>query len=92
MILAAAACGEGHGPPPPELEMAWHADAYGAAAVFGPAGAGLGTLRRMTAAANTYNAMRSFRTATNWAAWAEQNPEFWKIKMEVLRLREIYGE
>ena len=89
MILAAAACAEGNGPPPPELELAWQARTWG----IPPEPGGLrdqraGELRKMTAALNTYNAFRAWRQATDWAQWAQRNPEDWQLVQYVLTLRE----
>jgi len=93
MILAAAACAEGNGPSPPELEAAWQAQAWHAL----PEPGGLldqraGELRRMTAALNVYEAVRSWRRSTDWAKWAQDNPEDWRTVQYVLKLRERHGD
>lgn len=92
MILAAAACAEGKGPPPPELEQAWQARNWRAL----PEPGGLrdqrvGELRRMAAVVNVYDAVCSHRRSTNWAEWAKRNPEMFRLINTVQRLRGTSG-
>ena len=89
MILAAAAHAEGKGPPPPELELAWQAEAWRAL----PEAGGLldqraGELDRMAAALNVYRAFRGWKGSTNWATWANGNKEAWRVVQTVLEMRE----
>jgi hypothetical protein len=92
MILAAAACAERKGPPPPELTLAWQSRSWGAL----PEGGGLrdqraGDLARMSAALNTYEAVREWRSAKAWASWSKEHPEQWEIVSMVLRMRKANG-
>lgn len=87
--MAAAACAEGDGPPPVELELAWQAQRWGAL----PEPGGLrdqraGELNRMASASNVYDAVRSWRGSTNWIEWSERHPEQWKVVSRVIALRE----
>lgn len=93
MILAAAACAEGKGPAPPELELAWQAKTWHCP----PEPGGLrdqraGELRRMSAAMNTYNAIKSWRQSTDWVKWSQHNPEDWALVQYVLKLRQMHGD
>ena len=93
MILAAAACADGKGPPPPELELAWQARAWGTL----PEPGGLrdqraGELQRMAAALNTHDAWGARRRHTNWVRWAKESPESWRIVLFVQRLRKQHGQ
>ena len=88
MILAAVACAEGNGPPPPELELAWDARAWNTL----PEDGGLrdqraGELRRMSAALNAYDAMKAFHASTDKAQWAQDRPGQWEILQYVMTLR-----
>ena len=88
MILAAAACAEGDGPPPPELVLAQDARAWNTL----PEDGGLrdqraGELRRMSAALNAYEAMRAFHASTDKAQWARDRPGQWEILQYVMTLR-----
>ncbi len=92
MILGAAACAEGKGPPPPELELAWQAESWHAL----PEPGGLrdqraGELTRMAVAANVYRAMREWRKTAQWATWAKEHPEQWELVQTVLKLRSGNG-
>jgi len=92
MILAAADCAEGKGPPPPELQMAWQARQWSTL----PETGGLrdqqaGELYRMATAENVYEAVRAWRRSTNWAQWAKENPDEWEIVCMVRRLRAAHG-
>lgn len=93
MILAAAACADGKGPPPPELELAWQARAWSTL----PEPGGLrdqraGELQRMAAVLNTYDAWRARTQHANWAKWAKESPESWRIVSYVLKLRKQHGK
>jgi len=88
MILAAADCAEGRGPPPPELELAWQARSWGTL----PEAGGLrdqraGELRRLSAALNTYNAVKAFHAAKDAKQWADTRPDQWRIMQYVATLR-----
>ena len=88
MILAAAACAEGNGPPPPELVLAQDARAWNTL----PEPGGLrdqraGELRRMSAALNAYEAMRAFHASDDKAQWARDRPGQWEILQYVMTLR-----
>jgi len=92
MILAAADCAEGKGPPPPELQLAWQARQWASLPeVGGLRDQRAGELYRMATAENVYNAVRSWRRSANWAQWAKDNPEEWETVCMVRRLRTIYG-
>lgn len=89
MILAAAACGEGKGPPPRELSLAWQSLAWSAL----PEAGGLrdqraGELARMNRAASVYEAFRSWRASTNWVEWRDAHLQQWDVVASVLRLRD----
>ena len=89
MILAAAACAEGDGPPPPELELGWQARRWRVL----PEPGGLrdqcaGELRRMIAALNVYDAIKGWRGSANWVRWRDECPEQWEIVASVLQMRE----
>lgn len=88
MIVAAAACADGNAPPPPELELAWQMEVYHAL----PERGGLrdqvaGELRRCNAASNAYRTMRAFRQSRDWAGWAQQNPEAYRLIAWILERR-----
>lgn len=88
MILAAAACAEGSGPPPPELELAWQVRGWGAL----PEPGGLrdqraGELRRMSVALNAYGAVRAFHASSDKAKWARDYPGQWEVFQHVMTLR-----
>ena len=92
MILEAAACAEGKGPPPPELELAWQAESWRAL----PEAGGLrdqraGELSRMAMALNVYRAVKGWRGNANWAAWAQDNPGQWEMIQAVVKLREQHA-
>ena len=93
MILAAAACADGTGPPPPELELAWQMEAYHAL----PEPGGLrdqhaGELRRCSAALNTYRAVKAFRHSRDWVSWGQQNPEAYELVTWVTDRRNAIGK
>ena len=93
MILAAAACAEQEGPPPPELKLAWQARTWGTL----PEPGGLrdqraGELDRMSAALNTYETIRGFFSSNDWEQWGRTNPGGSAILAYVLRLRREHGE
>lgn len=88
MILAAADCAEGKGPPPPELELAWQAKQWNAL----PEPGGLrdqrvGELARMSAALNTYNAVRLWCFTTEQLRFPERHPDAWEIVSCIIGLR-----
>jgi len=88
MILAAAACAEGKGPPPPELDLAWQAESWQAL----PEDGGLrnqiaGELSRMAVALNVYRAVKGWKSSAVWAQWAKDNPQSWEMVQMVLELR-----
>ncbi len=90
MILAAAACAEGDGPPPPELELGWQARRWHGAL---PEAGGLrdqraGELHRIAAALNVYDAVKGWRGSANWVKWRDEYPEQWKVVSRVIALRE----
>ena len=81
----------GHGRVPAELEMAWRAEEYGAAAVFGRV-LGVGETRRMTAAKRVYNAYHA-RAAyrdkdgnKNYAEWAGKYPDDAEMLNQAVRM------
>jgi len=93
MILAAAACADSEGPPPPELVLAQNARFWNKL----PEPGGLrdqraGELQRMTAALNVYETIRGFHASNNWEQWGRTNPGGSAILAYVLRLRREYGE
>ena len=92
MILAAAACAEGNGQPPPELMLGWEMERFHAL----PEPGGLrdqiaGEMLRCRAALNVYGAFQAFRASNNWAAWAKTNKSQWAIVSQVTQLREAHG-
>ncbi len=93
MILAAADCADGKGPPPPDLILAWQARTWNTL----PEPGGLrdqyaGELARMSAAMNTYDAWRRRRHHQNWAKWAKDDPKSWHIILHVQKLRQLDGK
>jgi hypothetical protein len=91
MILAAADCAEGKGPPPGELQLAWQARGWGTL----PESGGLrdqpaGLLDRMTQALGVYDAFMAYkqRDAGDESGFAKKQPKAWQT---VLRVREIRG-
>ena len=91
MILAAAACGEGQGPPPRELQLAWQVQAWGVL----PEGGGLldqraGELARIERALSVYEAFTSWGRARNWLKWRDAHPQEWEIVASVLELKGNY--
>jgi len=87
--LAAAACAEGKGQPPPELLLGWEMEQFHAL----PEPGGLrdqvaGEVMRCRAAMNVYRAFQAFRGARSWAAWAKANKSQWTIVSQVTALRE----
>jgi len=92
MILAAAACAEGKGQPPPELMLGWEMERFHAL----PEPGGLrdqiaGEVMRCRAVLNVYGAFQSFRGSRNWAAWSKTNQTQWAIVSQVMELREAHG-
>ena len=95
MILAAADAAEGLGPPPEELQLAWHVKRWGSL----PRAGGLddqpvGLVARMATAGNVYDAIRSWRKSPNWIKWQADNPGAWDVVQAVIELRkqaEKYG-
>jgi len=90
MILAAADCAEGKGPPPGELTLAWQAQSWQAL----PEAGGLrdqpaGLLDRMGASLRVYDAMRAFadRPPGHEDEFSQKNPRSWEIVLGVLSLR-----
>ena len=91
--MAAAACAEGNGQPPPELMLGWEMERFHAL----PEPGGLrdqlaGEMMRCRAALNVYDAFRAFRGSRRWADWAKANQSQWKIVSQVMELREAHGE
>ena len=92
MILAAAACAEGKGSPPPELMLGWEMERFHAL----PEPGGLrdqiaGEVMRCRAVLNVYGAFQAFRGSRNWAAWSKSNQSQWAIVSQVMELREAHG-
>lgn len=92
MILAAAACAEGRGQPPPELLLGWEMVRFHAL----PEPGGLrdqiaGEMLRCRAVLNVYEAFQAFRGSRNWAAWSKSNGSQWAIVSQVMTLREEHG-
>ena len=92
MILAAAACARGQGPPPPELMLGWEIERFHSL----PEPGGLrdqiaGELFRCQAVLNVHAAFRALRSSGNWAKWAQANPRQNEIVARVLELQEEYA-
>jgi len=90
MILAAADCAEGKGPPPGELTLAWQAQSWQAL----PEAGGLrdqpaGLLDRMGASLRVHDAMRAYADspAGHEGEFAKRNPRAWAIVLSVMGLR-----
>ena len=93
MILAAAACAEGKGQPPPELMLGWEMERFHAL----PEPGGLrdqiaGEIMRCRAVLNVYGAFQAFCGSRNWAAWSKSNQSQWAIVSQVMKLREAHGK
>lgn len=80
MILAAAACADRKGQPPPELDLAFDNQAFGGLPVAGghldqPAG----LLRRMRTARNVFHAWRAYQLgghqAGEFVKWRVEHPD-----------------
>lgn len=85
MILAAAACADGDGPPPPELTLAWRCEQYHVLPYPGglldqPAG----LVNRMTAALNAFTVWRAYIQAPRKGEWIAANPDGWRIVGEII--------
>jgi len=94
MMLAAAACAEGKGAPPPELELAWQCDRWHVL----PHDGGLvdqpaGLLRRMSTLSSVYQTMRSWheRKAGSEAQWKDEHPRGWELMRHIEQLRRAHG-
>jgi len=90
MILAAADCAEGKGPPPGELVLAWHAQSWSTL----PEAGGLrdqpaGLLERMSSVLHVYDAMKAYADSPpgHEDEFAKRNPRAWEIVLSVLSLR-----
>ena len=92
--MAAAYAADKKGPvpegpiPPPALEMAWQCERWGALPNHG----GLRDqpvrlMRDMTATANVYSAISTWRRSKNWAEFQKDNPKVWEIVSYVLKRR-----
>ena len=62
------------GPCPVELEMAWHIQRFGTAAVLGEGAQSVSLLRSIAAAENTWRSWQSWSTAADKVEWARANP------------------
>ena len=89
MILAAAAVITDKAPPPPELELAWQCRDYPGA--LPEAGALLdqpaALLARMRWALRVWSIFDDFHRAKSWAKWQKANPEAWKLKTKIDKLK-----
>jgi hypothetical protein len=94
VILEAATCAENKGQPPPELQMAWDCQAWGALPEAGgmrdqPAG----LMLRMRTCLSVFQAWRDYAVdghkAGEMAAWAQEHAEEWRIVGEVKRIRNL---
>ena len=88
MILAAADCAEGKGPPPDDLQKAWQVRDYGVL----PNAGGLrdqriGELERMVYLLNVYTAMTALHKSDDWMELQQERPELWAVISEVRQLR-----
>lgn len=88
MILAAADYAEGKGPPPLPLRYALQAHSYHAL----PEAGGLRDqparlLNQMALCYNVYTVWRDFRYTADKTKWKKENPDRWKIAVEVLKER-----
>ena len=93
MILAAAACAEGKGQPPPELTLGWEMERFHAL----PEPGGLrdqraGEMLRCRVALNVYVAFKAFRGSASWAKWSQSNPSQYEIIAQVTEMQEAHGE
>jgi len=78
---------ENKGAPPPELTLAWSCKQW--QTLPEPGGRRdqrAGELERMSAAINTYDAIRAFRASKNWAEFAKRNPG---AMAAIARVREL---
>jgi hypothetical protein len=91
MILAAAAHAAGKGPPPPELVEGWQAEKWGLPNPGGRLDQPAGYVSRITTALNVYNAVKSRRSAKNWAEWARKNQQQQSIISMVDLIRKEYA-
>lgn len=41
----------------------------------------------MTVALNVYDAIKSWRSAKNWAIWSKEHPDQWRLVQKVIELR-----
>ena len=90
--MAAAACAEGKGPPPPELNLGWEIERFHAL----PEPGGLrdqiaGEMLRCRAVLNVYGAFKAFRGSRKWAAWSKSNQAQWAIVAQVKQMQEEYA-
>ena len=90
MILAAADCAEGKGPPPGELTLAWQAQSWQAL----PEAGGLrdqpaGLLERMSTALSVYDAFVAYKAVDGGHEdeFARKNPRAWASVLMVQGLR-----
>ena len=90
MILAAADCAEGKGPPPGELVLGWQAQSWQAL----PEAGGLrdqpaGLLERMSTSLRVYEAMKTYADSPPGyeGEFAKRNPRAWAIVLGVMELR-----
>ena len=65
-------------PMPADLVNLSYIDRFGAQAVLGRC-LGYGEMRRMIAAENVVKAHGEMKRAGDWTAWAERNPEKWRL-------------
>ena len=90
MILAAADCAEGKGPPPGELTLGWQEQSWQAL----PEAGGLndqpaGLLERMGASLRVFDAMRAYADCPpgHEGEFSKRNPRAWEIVLSVMELR-----
>ena len=90
MILAAADCAEGKGPPPGELTLGWQAKCWGAL----PEAGGLkdqpaGLLEKMSTCVSVYDAMRAYKACPpgQEGEFSRRQPDAWRIVLSIREMR-----
>jgi len=86
MILAAALCAEGKGPPPIELEYAWQSNNGMLPNKGGLRDQPYALIKRMYACFNVWQAMNDYMKHDMDTKWVKSNPDKWRIVVGILDL------
>lgn len=83
--------GDCEGAPPPDLQLLYAINRFGAQAVFGRT-LGAKEIKRMNASENIVNWFRERSKSQNWATWSKEHPEQARALETAARIAGEYGE